>query len=142
MKMLWHSALYVKEVLLHLIHTMVCRVYQSKQHEPLSLGHMTRCLVGTGMQALNCWLAAKVLIRAFKSWSPGVMYLAKRFPALQVTYPLSPLLLFYFIYVYNYIYIYICFFSHDKPVVQGITRLLPATPAEAKAYPLMGHQLL
>jgi len=36
------------------------------------------------MQALNCWLAAKVLIRAFKSWSPGVMYLAKRFPALQV----------------------------------------------------------
>ena len=66
-------------------HTMLCRVYQSKQHEPLSLGHMTRCLVGTGMQALNCWLAAKVLIRAFKSWSPGVMYLAKRFPALQVT---------------------------------------------------------
>ena len=42
------------------------------------------------MQALNCWLAAKVLIRAFKSWSPGVMYLAKRFPALQVTQlPLS-----------------------------------------------------
>ncbi|DBB03781.1 hypothetical protein WJX82_003590 [Trebouxia sp. C0006] len=63
---------------------LMIRVYQSKQHEPLSLGHMTRCLVGTGMQALNCWLAAKVLIRAFKSWSPGVMYLAKRFPALQM----------------------------------------------------------
>ena len=61
-----------------------CRVYQQKQYEPLSLGHIARCLVGTGMQALNCWLAAKVLIRAFKSWSPGVMYLAKRFPALQV----------------------------------------------------------
>ena len=63
---------------------LMIRVYQQKQDEPLSLGHICRCLVGTGMQALNCWLAAKVLIRAFKSWSPGVMYLAKRFPALQV----------------------------------------------------------
>lgn len=63
---------------------LMIRVYQQKQEEPLSLGHICRCLVGTGMQALNCWLAAKVLIRAFKSWSPGVMYLAKRFPALQV----------------------------------------------------------
>ena len=59
-------------------------MYQQKQYEPLSLGHIARCLVGTGIQVLNCWLAAKVLIRAFKSWSPGVMYLAKRFPALQV----------------------------------------------------------
>jgi len=78
------SAVNGKDVLPNVIHTMSCRVYQQKQHEPLSLGHITRCLVGTGMQALNCWLAAKVLIRAFKSWSPGVMYLAKRFPALQV----------------------------------------------------------
>ena len=82
--MLLHSAVYTKDVLLRLIRTMFCRVYQQKQHEPLSLGHILWCLVGTGMQALNCWLAAKVLIRAFKSWSPGVMYLAKRFPALQV----------------------------------------------------------
>ena len=65
--------------LLHL-----CRVYQQKAHEPLSAGHIARCLFGTGIQVLNCWLAAKVLIRAFKSWSPGVRYLAKRFPALQV----------------------------------------------------------
>ena len=85
-------SVHIKAVLLNLLHTMFCRVYQSKQHEPLSVGHITRCLVGTGMQALNCWLAAKVLIRAFKSWSPGVMYLAKRFPALQVTQlPLSAL---------------------------------------------------
>lgn len=64
---------------------MPCRVYQQKANEPLSAGHIARCLFGTGIQALNCWLAAKVLIRAFKSWSPGVMYLAKRFPALQVS---------------------------------------------------------
>ncbi len=64
--------------------SMTYRVYQQKTYEPLSVGHIARCLVGTGMQALNCWLAAKVLIRAFKSWSPGVKYLANRFPALQV----------------------------------------------------------
>lgn len=63
---------------------LMIRVYQQKKDEPLSLAHIGRCLMGTGMQILNCWLAAKVLIRAFKSWSPGVMYLAKRFPALQV----------------------------------------------------------
>ena len=82
--MLLQSAVYTKDVLLRLIRTMFCRVYQQKQHEPLSLLHITQCLVGTGMQAPNCCLATKVLIRAFKSWPPGVMYFAKRFPALQM----------------------------------------------------------
>ena len=73
------------EIAVHLpTHVYFRRVYQQKSHEPLSAGHIARCLFGTGIQVLNCWLAAKVLIRAFKSWSPGVRYLAKRFPALQV----------------------------------------------------------
>ena len=43
---------------------------------PVSLGHAVKCVVGTGMQLFNCFLAAKFAASALRRWGPRAMWVA------------------------------------------------------------------